>query len=55
MKKYHAMAKSGEMEYPTRTYVDGMERERRDPLRPKRFLERLAEYEDVDKLREEIR
>ena len=44
------MIRAKEVEYPTETFQYGMYGERKVPLRMPRFLERLSEFEDVDKL-----
>lgn len=40
---------NGEIEYPTKTYREGIKRERNAPLERKRFLERLSEHERIPK------
>ena len=40
-------AKNGEFEYPTKTYREGIKREKRKPMKQKRFLDRLLEYEKI--------
>lgn len=38
------------IEHPTKTYREGMERERQEPLKQMKFLDRLGQYEDIGAL-----
>jgi hypothetical protein len=53
-REVHRMVAAGEVEYPTETFRDGMRVAKKfGPEEPgwPRFLKRLAEFEDVDKLK----
>ena len=49
-RRIHKQIEAGEIEYPTKKFRFGIEWEKKLPLEMPRFLERLSEFEDVDKL-----